>query len=58
MDELDNYAQSNNYNRSEAIREAIRRLVHSRDDIRVNKPIIVSDFSKSRQAKGLLSRKL
>ena len=57
MSKLDEYANEHNYNRSEAIREAIRRLCALKDDIRSNKPIVddivIPDFSKKAQARGL-----
>lgn len=57
MTELDNYAQTKKYNRSEAIREAIRRMTQSKDIVDSNRmvvdDIILPNFSKSKQAKGL-----
>lgn len=59
MQELDTYAQGNNYNRSEAIREAIRRLCSSKEVAKPGQPVddiyVVRDLSKKAQSRGLQS---
>ena len=58
MIELDSYAQAHNYNRSEAIREAIRQFIHSTHATEAKKEvvedIVIPDFSKKAQARGLI----